>query len=327
MTPTTAGAGQDPTATTGMTRQSHEAIFPIASGVHVDASCNSCHGGFDTFKEFTCLTCHEHEQATTNAQHTGVADFVYDSASCLKCHPSGQAGEIDRSAHSTKFFPIATGKHGNAECASCHATPDKKEFTCIGCHEHAQPEMDGKHSSIAGYAYDSSACLKCHADGTAMFDHKSLGPKPTGCYKCHQDKFTAAKTTPASLHVTNRFPTTCENCHTSFTSWKQGSSMQHAAVGGSGAACEKCHMAGFKAAVTPFDHVGQNIPATSCNTCHTDFATWTKFVHNPSSCYDGATGRPHEKATCAQCHTSSSSGDYKTTTCTACHRDRGKNCN
>jgi hypothetical protein len=228
-------------------------------------------------------------------------------------------------ADHTKFFPIDVGtKHANNQCAECHTNAaDKSQFTCIGCHDHAQAVTDPGHANIAGYTYDSPSCLKCHADGMAKFDHSTLGAMPN-CIGCHRDKLTAAVTTPASKHTANMFPTNCEACHKSFTAWGPMTVMQHDAVGGATAKCETCHLGDFTAATTPFDHAGQKVTASTCNTCHKNFTTWMQFVHS-SNCYNGTTGKSHHNAKCAQCHADPT--NYKTSSCTACHSNRGTNCN
>jgi hypothetical protein len=155
--------------------------------------------------------------------------------------------------------------------------------------------------------------------------HQAVGGTAAKCETCHLGDASKATTTPASMHVANKFPTTCGSCHTSFTAWGPGTAMQHQAVGGTAAKCETCHLADFNAATTPFNHAAQKVAASACNTCHTDFTTWTKFVHNPSNCYNGTTLRGHQGATCAQCHTVA--GDYSQSSCTACHSNRGTSCN
>jgi hypothetical protein len=396
--PDVQGMGGKPGA--GAVTPGTHTFFPVETGPHA-VDCNSCHGGFDTFKKFTCVGCHDHAQAVTDGQHTGVKDYRYDSTACVTCHPQGTAGMIARADH-TKFFPIDVGTahakgqcvdchtvagdkaqftcvgchdhaqavtdtghagvtnykydsracltchqqgtagtiaradhakffpidvatpHANGQCADCHTNPnDRSQFTCVSCHDHAQAATDMGHSNVMGYRYDSASCLKCHASGKATFDHANLGPSPN-CIGCHQDKLALAVTTPASKHLANAFPSTCEKCHTSFLAWGPMTTMQHAAVGGTTAKCETCHLANFTASVTPFDHVKQGVSASSCNTCHTDFTTWMKFLH-PSNCFNGTTGRSHQGAKCAQCH--AAAPDYKQSSCTACHRNRGTNCN
>jgi hypothetical protein len=67
-------------------------FFPIFSGTHVGTwgdNCQTCHTQPDNFSSFSCLTCHEHNQAEMDDEHEDVAGYVYESTSCLSCHPSG----------------------------------------------------------------------------------------------------------------------------------------------------------------------------------------------------------------------------------------------
>lgn len=67
-------------------------FFPIYSGSHAGrwSSCTDCHTDPSNFQVFTCLTCHLKTQ--TDQQHGDVRGYVYDSAHCLSCHPTGRGG-------------------------------------------------------------------------------------------------------------------------------------------------------------------------------------------------------------------------------------------
>jgi len=71
----------------------HDAIFPISSGSHAGEweSCQDCHINPGNYQDFSCLTCHEHNQAATEDEHDEVRNFVYESNACYQCHPQGQA--------------------------------------------------------------------------------------------------------------------------------------------------------------------------------------------------------------------------------------------
>ncbi len=78
--------------TWGAARFDHDAkFFPIYSGKHRSAwsSCADCHQVPADFATFTCLSCHEHERTRMDDEHREVAGYVYDSPSCLSCHPNG----------------------------------------------------------------------------------------------------------------------------------------------------------------------------------------------------------------------------------------------
>ncbi len=65
--------------------------FPIYSGTHAGrwTSCNDCHPNSSNYSVFTCTTaCHP--QSSTDANHQGIANYVYNSANCYSCHPTGQ---------------------------------------------------------------------------------------------------------------------------------------------------------------------------------------------------------------------------------------------
>jgi len=39
-----------------------------------------------SYKDFSCIDCHTHNQTTTNQQHQGRANYQYNSAACYNCH-------------------------------------------------------------------------------------------------------------------------------------------------------------------------------------------------------------------------------------------------
>lgn len=61
--------------------------FPIEGPHNVD--CSVCHVGGNT-QTFSCLVCHEHRKSEADDEHKEVAGYVYASASCLQCHPTGK---------------------------------------------------------------------------------------------------------------------------------------------------------------------------------------------------------------------------------------------
>ena len=67
--------------------------FPIYSGTHKGrwSLCSDCHTNQTNFAVFSCITCHEHSQANSDSQHSGVRNYVYNATSCYSCHPTGQS--------------------------------------------------------------------------------------------------------------------------------------------------------------------------------------------------------------------------------------------
>ena len=69
--------------------------FPIYKGRHAGkwSSCTDCHTNASNYSVFTCLSCHEHNKTEMDNKHAGIAGYSYDSPSCLRCHPAGNAGD------------------------------------------------------------------------------------------------------------------------------------------------------------------------------------------------------------------------------------------
>jgi Cytochrome c7 and related cytochrome c len=63
--------------------------FPIYSGKHKQAwnSCTDCHNNAANYGIFTCLTCHK--KPDMDDKHKGKAGYLYESVTCLGCHPRG----------------------------------------------------------------------------------------------------------------------------------------------------------------------------------------------------------------------------------------------
>ncbi len=62
--------------------------FRIYSGRHNGrwATCATCHDAPADYKIFTCISCHEHNQAETDGHHNGERDYIYNRTSCYTCH-------------------------------------------------------------------------------------------------------------------------------------------------------------------------------------------------------------------------------------------------
>ncbi len=137
-------------------------------GAHQQTPCSGCHIPPDNQLRFTpssqndCAACH---QSDYDAQHAGSGFPL----TCLTCHTVDSWTGGTFTNHDAQFFPIYSGKHngqwGN-DCSTCHnVAGNYTAFTCLQCHTHNQTETDGHHSGISGYAYTSTACYSCHANG------------------------------------------------------------------------------------------------------------------------------------------------------------------
>ncbi len=73
-------------------RFNHDPLFPIYTGKHAGkwSSCSVCHTNPSNFQVFACLNCHEHSRTKMDDKHKNIPNYVYNSASCLSCHPQGR---------------------------------------------------------------------------------------------------------------------------------------------------------------------------------------------------------------------------------------------
>lgn len=133
-------------------------------GAHTGLRCASCHTVpgmaplFTAADQNDCVACH---RADYDRGHGGSGL----PADCTACHT--QTAWTPSTFEHEALFPIASGSHRGewSSCSDCHAGGVLSSFTCLQCHEHAQPAMDDKHRERAGYVYDSAACLSCHPRG------------------------------------------------------------------------------------------------------------------------------------------------------------------
>jgi hypothetical protein len=63
-------------------------FFRIYSGSHQGewSSCSQCHPTLGNYADFTCISCHEHNQQDMDDEHQGVPGYVYSSPACYNCH-------------------------------------------------------------------------------------------------------------------------------------------------------------------------------------------------------------------------------------------------
>jgi predicted CXXCH cytochrome family protein len=72
----------------------HDSQFPIYSGKHQGQwnACTDCHTNLSNYSSFSCIICHEHNQAEMDDKHLGqVSGYSYNSSECYRCHPRGSA--------------------------------------------------------------------------------------------------------------------------------------------------------------------------------------------------------------------------------------------
>ncbi len=185
----------------------HAFTIALGSEAH-DTACLQCHTSWRTdkpfaadFSAYACTTCHTRPE--TDPIHSGVGGYVYASASCFACHPTGGAGAP--ADHDTAFFPRGPGSaHAAMACLDCHtdlANPGvAANFRCGTCHLARDASLVTNHTASADRALrvaaseistsDSATCLRCHADSQVVGSHPSGDdgwPPHEGarCLQCH----------------------------------------------------------------------------------------------------------------------------------------------
>ena len=66
------------------------------------SNCAECHTNPASYAQFTCIDCHEHNQADMNDKHGDVQGYTYNSPACFACHPPAPAKD-----HSTIAHPLS----------------------------------------------------------------------------------------------------------------------------------------------------------------------------------------------------------------------------
>jgi hypothetical protein len=77
----------------GATFDHDNQFFPIYSGKHRGEwnSCTDCHTTPGNYSLFSCIDCHEHNNAGELARdHDEVNGYVFESNACYACHPTGE---------------------------------------------------------------------------------------------------------------------------------------------------------------------------------------------------------------------------------------------
>ena len=85
--PTTCATCHTTAAWTGATF--NHTYFPMNHG-NAKSVCATCHTNSANYAVFQCTGCHTQAQTTNN--HQGVKGYVWNSANCYQCHPSGNGG-------------------------------------------------------------------------------------------------------------------------------------------------------------------------------------------------------------------------------------------
>ena len=66
--------------------------FPLDHGDEGQIACQTCHT--ETYAEYTCYNCHEHEPAEIAEEH--IDEGITEFEDCVACHPTGVEDEAER---------------------------------------------------------------------------------------------------------------------------------------------------------------------------------------------------------------------------------------
>jgi hypothetical protein len=262
----------------------HDQIFPVYTGKHAGTwtQCTDCHQNPASYASFTCISCHEHNQADMDNEHSGVSGYEYNSPACLGCHPTGNAAGFN---HNTSPFPL-TGAHATTPCTSCHP---------------------------GGYANPPSmVCFDCHTNDynqTVNPNHTAINI-PNTCKDCHT---TIAGWKPATFSIHSNYyviqgahvaiANDCGKCHNGNYNITPNT-------------CDGCHMSDYNGTTNP-PHASAQFPV-NCESCHTQ-STWTPSTFNHDGQYFPIYSGKHqgEWNLCSDCHTNPS--NYAVFSCIDCH--------
>jgi hypothetical protein len=156
------------------------------TGMHALVECSDCHRS-NTERRWTtlaadCFACHEADYRRTDIHplHLGVAGDPRTpplSRDCAQCHRAiawspafvndslvtGAQRLASAQAHD-RLFPLSSGSHRGAECASCHTSPAlPRAVRCTGCHAHEETRLAAAHQKVPGFG---ASCLGCHPGGS-----------------------------------------------------------------------------------------------------------------------------------------------------------------
>jgi len=134
-----------------LTNFDHNQVWPLV-GQHLTAECTSCH--IDQVFSGTpreCVACHVEPQI-----HFGLF-----GTECDICHTAEAWAPAQLTRHA---FPLDHGNTGEVPCATCHPAT-YVDYTCYGCHDHIQAEIEAEHREEGIVAPELFACFQCHPTG------------------------------------------------------------------------------------------------------------------------------------------------------------------
>ena len=302
--------------------------FPL-NGAHSSVSCALCHVKGYAGTPFECVGCHlPNFNATTTPSHV-TAKYP---TNCKICHTTTAWRPSNFDHNTNTAFPLS-GAHIGLACISCHSQgyagiPNQ----CESCHLTNFNQTTNPGHVAGKFPIECKSCHMTSSWKPATFKHSS-SPIPVGveCITCHLNDYNA---TSSPGHITSKFSTDCQICHTVST-WSPAlfnhttgttfpltgahislSCMKCHSKGYAGTStdCSSCHLDNYNATTEPI-HSVVKFP-TSCETCHNSIA-WipSSFNHNIGTNFP-LTGS-HVGVACISCHATGYAGI--SANCVSCH--------
>jgi hypothetical protein len=213
-------------------------------GTPTDASCTSCHTGFQSVPGYNCWSCHKPGAST--------AGLSSPSSACSQtCHLYS-----DFTRDYTTAFTHGANPHLGAtpDCLSCHSTsPGVADPGQSPHHTQSQQGFTDCAACHTGFAQHAGqvACTTCHATAQAFHLYQASSPGFRNCTSCHAMKH-QGKAVPQSK---------CATCHKG-TGTGGGAQAQHSATVTRSKVCGACHKQQLHATA-----LGSRIK--NCGRCHT----------------------------------------------------------
>lgn len=226
----------------GITAERHD-FFPIAEGTNHaygrtlregTMACESCHyPQSNTFADFTCISCHEHEKTTTDRLHLGLTTYSYTTTSCFACHRTGETGPFDHAGitgecaachqEGAQFaaLPVPGFTHPAiiTDCGGCHTTASWKDASSAPTNSSDPAHNVTVTAQIPSYAGTAIASLTQQVQTLPMVMNHTSADVPAAlmsdCAACHPDAV-LGQYFPGDVHrVLTAAPGACTSCHAS----------------------------------------------------------------------------------------------------------------
>ncbi len=235
-----------------------------------------------------------------------------------------------------KWFPITVGaghelgkvgmkSDGPLTCEQCHdpGANDFTQFSCTGCHKHAQPVTDRLHGGEKLYSFNSEpatdggvllGCITCHKEGARVpYDHIGIDKE---CAQCHDIDNAFAALPVASFTHPTMGGSDCGACHVK-TTWLDAGMVPSDAHDPSRdiyvdaliptwAGTSITQVTAQNERLTlPMNHATTAIPAaalSACSNCHENAATGQYFPGDLHSSLSNL--KLPQPTVCSDCHAS-----------------------